>query len=79
MPPGLQVEISSFDGELTYDAEGELLWNLETGLPHALHVSGEMRMIVDISVRLESPDGDQEMEQSMTFAGSQTITLTTGE
>ena len=79
MPPGIQMEITAFDGELSYDAEGELLWNLESGLPHALSVSGDMRMIIDMAMSVETPDGDQSMEQSLTFAGTQTITLTTGE
>jgi len=74
----VKMNITAFDGEFKYDSEGELLWDLETGLPHSLSLSGEMRMILDISMSVETPDGEQSMEQSLTFAGTQTIALATG-
>jgi hypothetical protein len=79
LPPGLEVDISAFDAEYELEAEGELLWHLETGLVHGLHLSGEVRMIVDISMSMKMGENEQAMEVSQTFAGNQTITLSTGE
>jgi hypothetical protein len=67
------VKISSFDGEWEYEAEGELLWNLEAGHVQGLTLSGELRMIMDITMEL----GENEMELSQTYAGNQTISFTT--
>jgi hypothetical protein len=79
LPEGIQVDISALDGEYEYQAEGELLWNLETGLVHGLHLSGEVRMIVDMAMTMQMGEEEQAMDISQTFAGNQTITLTTGE
>lgn len=80
MPEGLDVEISSFDGEFEYEAEGELLWNVEAGVVHGLHLSGEVRMIIDMSMNMTmGSQGSRSMDMSQTFAGNQTLTLTTGK
>jgi hypothetical protein len=79
LPEGLDMEISAIDTEYELDAEGELLWNLETGLAHALHLSGEVRMIVDSSMSMKMGDQEQSMESSQTFAGNQSIALTIGD
>lgn len=73
------IEFSAMDAEFEYEAEGELLWDLETGLAHSLHLSGEVRMIVDVSMSMSMGDSEQAMEISQTYAGTQTLTLTTGE
>lgn len=80
MPPGLEFDVSSMDMEYALEAEGELLWNLETGLVASLHMSGEVRMITDMSMDMKiEGQGDKSMEISQTFTGNQTLTLTTGE
>lgn len=80
MPEGLDFEISTMDMEYELEAEGELLWNLEAGLVAALHLSGEMRLIMDISMNMKMGDqGEKSMDLSQTYTGTQTITLTTGE
>jgi len=78
MPPGMQVDITAFDTEIELTAEGELIWNLDSGLVHGLHLSGEVRTIVDVSTNMAMGDKAQSMEQSLTFSGTQTLTLTTG-
>jgi len=75
---GASMEITSFDGEWEYEAEGELLWNLGSGLLHGLTLSGELRMIMDISMSMSMEGNSRDMEMSQTYAGTQTITLTTG-
>ncbi len=79
LPPGFEMDISALDGEYEFEAEGELLWNLEAGHVHELHLSGEVRMIVDMSMSMKMGDKAQSMEVSQTYVGNQTITLTTGE
>lgn len=79
LPEGVEVDISALDGEYEFDAEGELLWNLETGLVYGLDLSGEVRMIVDMAMSMSMGDEEQAMDISQTFSGSQTISLTTGE
>jgi hypothetical protein len=82
LPPGaegIELDFTAFDVEYSYDCEGELLWNLETGLPFALQLSGEVGITMDTSMNMSGAQGDNEIEQSMTFGGTQTISLTTGE
>lgn len=79
MPPGLEMEISALDAEYEYEAEGELLWDLEASLAHGLSLSGEVRMIVDMSMSMKMGDNEQSMDISQTYVGTQTITLTTGD
>jgi hypothetical protein len=79
LPPGVEMDISALDGEYELQAEGELLWNLEAGHVQELHLSGEVRMIVDMSMSMKMGDKAQSMEVSQTYVGNQTITLTTGE
>jgi hypothetical protein len=79
MPPGVEIDISALDTEYEFDAEGDLLWDLEAGHVHGLSLSGEVRMIVDMSMNMKLGDSDQSMEISQTYVGNQTLTLTTGE
>lgn len=79
LPEGASMKVTAFDGEYEYEAEGELLWNLETGLVHGLQLSGELRMIMDVSMSMSMQGMNNEMELSQTYAGSQTITLTTAQ
>ncbi|NOT31123.1 MAG: hypothetical protein HOP15_11800 [Planctomycetes bacterium] len=79
MPEGIDFDVSAMDLEYELEAEGELLWNLETNLASTLHLSGEMRLIVDLAMNMTMGDKAQSMDMSQTYTGSQTITLTTGE
>lgn len=79
LPEGLEVDISALDGEYEYEAEGELLWNLEAGLVHGLNLSGNVRMIIDMAMNMKMGTKEQSMDISQTFVGNQTITLTTGD
>lgn len=76
---GAAMEVESCDGEMEYEAEGELLWNLETGLVHGLTLSGELRMLVDMSMGMNYQGESHDFEMSMTYGGNQTVTLTVGD
>ncbi len=80
MPEGIDFEISTMDMEYELEAEGELLWALETNLASGLHLSGEVRLIMDLAMNMKmGAEGERSMDLSQTFTGNQTITLTTGE
>jgi hypothetical protein len=79
LPEGVSVELEAMDMEYELEAEGELLWNLETGLVHALQLSGDLRLLMDQSMSMKMGEESQDMDISMTFTGNQTLTLTTGE
>jgi hypothetical protein len=68
------------DIEYELEAEGELLWDLETDLVSGLTLSGEMKLLMDMSMDLKmGGEGEKAMDISQTYAGTQTFTLTTGE
>jgi len=77
LPEGMEVDFTSLDGEYEFDAEGELLWDLGTGLVHGLNLSGQMRQIVDTAMTMKMGSNSSSMETSQTFAGTQTFVLTT--
>lgn len=81
MPEGMEVELSvdSFDLEFSFEGKGELLWNLDTNLPYAFELSGDMEQVIDTSMNINAGGMEQAMEQSMAFSGTQTITMTTGD
>jgi hypothetical protein len=77
LPPNMEVEVSALDVEYELEAEGELLWDVQAGLVHALHLSGQMRQIVDTTMTMKQGTKSQTMETSQTFTGTQTFSLTT--
>jgi hypothetical protein len=79
LPPGVEVELSAFDVEFSYDAEGELYWDLAAGMPHALHLTGEVSQALDISMNIGNEQERRSIIQSMTFGGSMALSMTAGE
>ncbi len=78
-PNGAQVEmeVKSFDVELSFQGEGELLWNMEKGVLHSLDLSGEVSEAIDMSMDLNINGQDMAMENSMALSGSQSVSVTT--
>ncbi|HED65292.1 MAG TPA: hypothetical protein ENJ09_07035 [Planctomycetes bacterium] len=81
MPEGMDVEmtVDSFDLEFSFEGEGELLWDLDENLPFGLNLSGDVEQAIDTSMVINAGGMEQAMEQSMSFSGTQTIQMTTGE
>ena len=79
LPDGMEIEmeVESFDMEIVYEGEGELLWNLEGGHLHSFEISGEKTQTVDNSMSVSMAGQAMAMEQSMTMAGTTTIKITT--
>jgi len=79
LPEGMSMDLSAMDAEYHLEAEGDLLWNPESGLAASLHMSGEMRMVIDMSMTMTVGGGDKDMDISQTFSGNQTLSFTTGD
>ncbi len=79
MPEGMEfeIEVDSFDTEFLFEGSGALRWNMSTGVVHSLEVTGDVKQSNDTSMNIAVGGMEQNMEQSMEFAGTQTITLTT--
>jgi len=79
MPEGIdvQIDVESFDSEYLFEGKGELRWNMTTGIVHSLEVTGDVTQSNDTAMKMSFNGTDQNMEQSMEFSGTQTITLTT--
>ncbi len=76
LPPGVEMELESVDLEFSLDTEGELLWDLEAGHFHSLELSGDSKIIADTAMTVQVGEQDQQMENSMTFGGTQTLSMT---
>ncbi len=74
---GVEMDLQSMDSEFSFEGEGDLLWNLELGVLHALELSGESSQTIDTSMHISMQGQELAMEQSMTFGGNTTITVTT--
>lgn len=79
LPEGMDIEmeVESFDMEFMFEGEGELLWNLATGLVHSLHLSGEVNQTIDMAMNMNAGGMEQALEQSMSLSGTHTVTITT--
>jgi hypothetical protein len=79
LPPGYEIELSAFDVEFSYDAEGELYWSLERGMVHAMNLTGNVTQVLDINMSFGNSQERHSMIQSMTMGGNMTLTMTAGE
>jgi hypothetical protein len=79
MPEGMEIEVmaDAFDMEFLFEGKGEVLWNLGTGLLHSLEISGDVSQVMDTTMNMNMAGQEQTIEQSMSFAGSQVITIET--
>jgi hypothetical protein len=77
LPDDAEMKITSLDAEYELDAEGELLWNLQSGLLHALSLSGQMRKIVVTAMTMKLGPTTSSMESSQIFSGTQSFSVTT--
>lgn len=69
----LDMEVGSYDFEMTYEGEGQLLWNVERGIAHSLNLSGDLSMIHDVVMEIAMQGQTQDIEQSMTMSGSHSL------
>jgi hypothetical protein len=79
-PEGMDLEmnVESSDMEFAFEGEGELLWNVTTGLLHSFEISGETAVTTDTSMSMSMAGNAQDVEQSMSLSGNQSISVKTG-
>ncbi|MCA8981074.1 MAG: hypothetical protein H6831_09280 [Planctomycetes bacterium] len=75
MPPGAgEIDVEHMRIDLHIEGEGVLLWDLKAGHFHALDVSTDLEMKMDIGVSLELPGfGDVMHQQEFDMSGSLTF------
>lgn len=78
VPGAEDMSIDSFDMEFAFEGEGQLLWNLEAGLPYSLDLTGTVSTIVDTAMSMTVQGRKMGMETALTMAGSMTLGLETG-
>ena len=77
---GMEIDIEAFDMEFSYEGEGEIHWNVQAGVVHGCEISGEVELVIDQAMNMGgTPQGDMSMEQSMTMAGTQSVSISPGE
>ena len=55
--------------ELSYELEGELLWDIAAGVARRASLSGDIEVVQTQERRIETPDGEHTLEQVLIFAG----------
>jgi hypothetical protein len=64
----------SYDFE--FELEGDLLWNLETGVPHSCELEGDASVTIIANQEFTTPQGDLEIKQTQNFEGALAFTVT---
>lgn len=77
LPPEVQdMEIDHMDLEITIEAEGTLLWDLEEGRAESFELSGDFEFTMDMGMAISAQGMEMEMEQVMEMSGTMTSTAT---
>ncbi|QDU69360.1 hypothetical protein [Engelhardtia mirabilis] len=77
VPDDAEVDIQTADVSLDVEAEGELLWDLATGTPLSLTMSGDFDVALDVSVTAAGDGEEMDFEASVAMSGPFTSSLTT--
>ena len=64
LPPGVSMDVDRMEMAMTYEAKGELLWNLDAGHVHSLEIEGDATTEMDMGMTING----QSMEISMDMA-----------
>lgn len=67
---GVDIQFDAVDVELIVEGKGTLLWDLRGGHFVSFDFDGDLEQIVDLSMSLETPMGDMEMEQTISMSGT---------
>lgn len=74
LPPGVSMDVDRMEMAMTYEAKGELLWNLDAGHVHSLEIEGDATTEMDMGMTI---NGEMEISMDMAMAGKVTTTVTT--
>jgi len=76
-PDDAEIDIQTADVSMDIEAEGELLWDLATGTPLGMTISGDFDVAVDISVFVSGDGEEMDFEISVAMSGPFSSDLST--
>lgn len=77
VPEDLEVYVEAADISIDLEASGELLWDLATGTPFSLQMTGDISVAGDIAISGTAEGETQDLELSIEMSGVSTIGMTT--
>ncbi len=71
IPEGIEVDMSINTAKvgMTMKGEGELLWDVQRGLPHTFSLAGEMGLKFELDASVSAEGQEQAIEMSMEMTG----------
>lgn len=69
VPDDLDVYVEAADISVDVEAEGELLWDMGTGTPLSIQLSGDFSVALDLGVSATAEGETQDVEMSMEMSG----------
>ena len=67
---GVDIRFDAVDVEMAIEGEGSLLWDVKGGHFASFELSADLEQIMDMSMSLQTPMGNMEMEQTISMSGS---------
>ncbi len=68
-PEGLEIDLGAAQLDASFTGTGELLWDMGAGLVHALELSGEMEVSMDIAVDVDAEGEAHTLEAFFAMVG----------
>lgn len=79
LPASVRLDVESLDARFAFAGTGRLVWNVDRGHLVRLELEGRVELAVDQTAALRAGGVRQTLEQTMTFAGRQTVRIEVGE
>ena len=67
---GMEMDIEYMDVEMDIEAEGILYWDISANHAHSMTVSGNIGMVMDMSMSMAQGGQEMQMEQTFEMSGS---------
>ena len=77
LPEGAEVEIDHMDVDLRMEGEGNLYWDISTGLPHSYELSGTIKVQMDMAMKMTMSGTAMNMGQVFQMSGTFNNGMTT--
>ena len=77
VPDDLEIYVEAADVSIELEAQGELLWDMETGSAHSMTMDGEFEFTIDLIVSATAEGETQDLEVGMSMSGVMTAGLET--
>ncbi len=66
----VDIQYDSVDVEMTIEGEGTLLWDQRGGHFVSFGFSGDLKQIMNMAIALATPNGNMDMDQTITMSGT---------